>query len=373
VSFERVDFSGADLTDLRFVSRYRGASFADTSFRGTNLTRASFACGITIDEWCIDATPDLTNADLTGADVSALGLWDARQHVGAVLDNTTISPRSLVNLGDARIVGSLRLATYYTPTYVDPELPPPVSVKVSAEEARILINGTLAASAEVDRPSFDCAKAATPVELMICGEYEYVLRRLDLELAEVWGMLRASGKGDLAAQRRWLKSRGACKDRSCLSDLYEARLAVLRGQLGPGITLAPGESVTYHSPLMPLPEAMRSGALYERIVPALIDAGNQSVTLTGRADGGLDAEGFALGANAHTCDLGVKAARFDRATGWWSARAANGKPVPLFRIEGRRIHFRYSGNLGNTPEEASDFISCGARAGFDSGIDLTPR
>lgn len=148
---------------------------------------------------------------------------------------------------------------------------------------------------------------------------------------------------------------------------------MLRGQLGPGIALKPGQSVTYYEDTLPLPDTMRRGALYERLVPVLRDASDQEVTLTGNADGSIAAEGWALGANAHMCDLGAQAARFDKASGWWSERGTNGRKVPLFRIEGRRIVLRYSGNSGDTPEEASDFISCGARAGFNDGIDLTPR
>lgn len=372
-NFAGTDFTGADLYGIRFVSAWQGADFGEVSFRAANLTEATFACGITVDEWCINAAPDLTDANLTGADISGFGLWDAQMNLGAILDNTTVSPRSLGKLGGARITGPLRLASHFTPTYPDPQYAP-VTATISAEEARTIIAGTLAASAETDRPSFDCGKAATSTELMICDEYESVLRRYDRDLAEVWRQVRAAGRGDLAEQRRWLKSRSDCEDRACLSDLYEARLAVLRGQLGPGIALAPGQSVTYHSSLLPLPEAMRSGPLYERIVPVLIDASDQNVTLTGNRDGSIAATGSAIGGNAHMCDLGVEAARFDRATGWWSAVSTEtGATIPLFRIEGRRILFRYSGNLGNTPEDAGEFISCGARAGFADGLDLTPR
>jgi hypothetical protein len=36
----------------------------------------------------------------------------------------------------------------------------------------------------------------------------------------------------------------------------------------------------------------------------------------------------------------------------------------LFRIWGDRLIMRYSGNMGDTPDEAQEFVSCGARAAF---------
>ena len=371
-NFAGTDFTGADLYGIRFVSAWQGADFGEVSFRAATLTDASFACGITVDEWCINAAPDLTDTNLTGADISGLGLWDAQMNLGATLDNTTVSPRSLVNLGGARITGPLRLASYFTPTYPDRDYAP-VTATISAAEARTIIDGALAASAEEDRPSFDCAKAAAPIEKTLCGEYESELRSLDRALAEAWAAARAAGKGDLAAQRRWLASRDTCDgDRTCLAELYQARIAALRGALGPGITLAPGESVTYEDDTLPLPDAMRRGALYERILPVLAEASGQEITLTGNRDGSIAVEGSAVRANAHTCELGAPVTRFDPKTGWWSAKSDTGVAVPLFRIEGRRIVLRYSGNFGNTPEEASAFMSCGMRAFFDDGVDLTP-
>jgi hypothetical protein len=225
-----------------------------------------------------------------------------------------------------------------------------------------------------DRPSFDCAKATAPIERTLCGEYESELRSLDRALAEAWTAVRAAGKGDLAAQRRWLASREKCGgDRTCLADLYQARIAVLRGALGPGIALKPGESVTYEDDTLPLPDAMRRGALYERILPVLREASGQEITLTGNPDGSIAAEGSAVRANAHTCELGAPVTRFDPKIGWWSARSDAGVSVPLFRIDGRRIVLRYSGNSGNTPDEARDFMTCGMRASFADGIDLKPR
>lgn len=369
------DFTGAELTGLRFVSAWQGADFADTSLRAANLTGASFACGITIDEWCINGAPDFAGADLTRADISGLWLWDAKGIAGAVLDRTIIAPASFAYLGEARVAGPLRMAKGFTSLTLTEDGGPyrPPVAEITADEARMLIAVAAAALAD-DRPSFDCAKASAPIEKVICGEYETALRALDRDLAAAWAAVRAAGKGDLAAQRRWLASRGQCEgDRTCLAELYETRIAGLRGQLGPGLALGPGQSVTYHRDSLPLPEPLRSGELYERILPVLRDASDQRITLTGNPDGSIAAEGEAIGANAHMCTLGLAAARFDRATGWWSARGEGGRKVPLFRIEGRRIVLRYSGNSGDTPEEASDFITCGMRASFGDGIDLTPR
>jgi uncharacterized protein YjbI with pentapeptide repeats len=373
------DFTGADLAALHFVSARLGADFEGVSFRAVNLTDATFACSIAYPAWCINAPGDFAGADLTRADLSSLGVW-GEGIAGARIDRTIVAPESLGALAAARIEGPVRLADSYTSPYEDdPDdgIAPyvPTLVTITANEARTLIAATRSLAEAEDRPSFDCAKAAAPVEKVLCGEYESQLRRLDRDLAEVWAAARAEGKADLAAQRRWLASRGQCgDDRVCLAELYETRIAVLRGQLGPGIALAPGAKVTYFDDTLPLPDAMRRGELYERILPVLAEASGQQITLTGNPDGSIAAEGSAVRANAHMCDLGAPVTRFYPKTGWWSARTDDGRTlVPLFRIEGRRIVLRYSGNSGNTPEEAGDFMSCGMRAFLEDGIDLAAR
>ncbi|WP_017663836.1 hypothetical protein [Porphyrobacter sp. AAP82] len=374
------DFTGADLSGMRFVSARQGADFEGVSFRAANLKDATFACVDVYPSWCINAPGDFSGADLTGTDLSSLGAWEERI-AGARIDGTIVAPEALAALVAARIEGPVRLADTFTTVPLEDDLgddfPPyvPTLVTISADEARTLIAATRSLAEAEDRPSFDCAKAAAPIEKTLCGEYESALRSLDRALAETWAAARAAGKGDLAAQRRWLASRNKCgDDRICLADLYQARIAVLRGALSPGLTLKPGEEVTYYYDSLPLPDAMRTGELYERILPVLMSASEEQITLTGNPDGSVAAEGSAIGSNAHLCDLTVEKARFDPATGWWSARdPETGKTVPLFRIEGRRIIPRYSGNMGDTPDEAKNFISCGARAYFVDATDLTPR
>ncbi|MFI8719482.1 MliC family protein [Stenotrophomonas sp. NPDC077464] len=81
-------------------------------------------------------------------------------------------------------------------------------------------------------PSFDCAKAASDAEKMVCGDTR--LSALDRELA---GLYRAAqtGPGELdvaAEQRGWIKGRDACWQavdaNRCLLESYQTRIVELR-------------------------------------------------------------------------------------------------------------------------------------------------
>ncbi|MEL7445461.1 MAG: pentapeptide repeat-containing protein [Pseudomonadota bacterium] len=368
-NFRGADFSGADLTGLRFVSAQMGSDFGGVTFAQANLTGASFACGITSDSWCINGGPDFSDADLTRADISGLGLWSSDNGVGAKIDHTMIAPRSLGAMEKAQIAGPVILTSYFASPYESERQPP--TAQVSAEEARALIDATIAATP--DAPSFDCADASSKVEVMICGEYDVGLRQVDRELAKAWSRARTEGVASLREQREWLASRAECDDRTCLQEKYEQRIGELLGAIGPGLILAPDQSVTYHDDTLPLPDAIRATDLYKRIYPVLINASWQRVTLTGNEDGSIRGEGDAVGGNAHICGMRIDSMAFDPETGWWSADDPNSeKLVPILRIDGRKLAMRYSGNLGSTPAEARDLLTCGARAGFGDGIDLTP-
>lgn len=86
--------------------------------------------------------------------------------------------------------------------------------------------------------SFDCAKAGTPVEKMICGNSR--LSELDEHLGRYYGAARdALGRAQsclATTQREWLRGvRNACKEAACLERAYLARLAEL-DPLQPGMT-----------------------------------------------------------------------------------------------------------------------------------------
>ena len=77
--------------------------------------------------------------------------------------------------------------------------------------------------------SFDCAKARSAQEKMICGDRE--LARLDVELSAAYRKARDAApdaKALQSEQLQWLKStRQACSDTPCLVEAYKGRLAQL--------------------------------------------------------------------------------------------------------------------------------------------------
>lgn len=83
----------------------------------------------------------------------------------------------------------------------------------------ILIALALAAA---DAPSFDCARATTKVELMICADPE--LAAVDRAAAKLYaGVSRFERKKLFTSQAGWLNERDRCDDRYCLLASYDER------------------------------------------------------------------------------------------------------------------------------------------------------
>ena len=83
-------------------------------------------------------------------------------------------------------------------------------------------------AASVQAASFDCAKAATPVERMVCASQE--LSALDERLGDIYkqGLEQEGAAPRLrASQKAWLAARGKCGDTRCVKERYEDRLAEL--------------------------------------------------------------------------------------------------------------------------------------------------
>lgn len=85
-------------------------------------------------------------------------------------------------------------------------------------------------------PSFDCAKAGTRVEHMICASQ--TLAAMDSELAAVYRSALAGQPGSPANQRirraqiAWLRLRNRCTTEACVKRIYQSRLDDLLSEVG---------------------------------------------------------------------------------------------------------------------------------------------
>lgn len=83
-------------------------------------------------------------------------------------------------------------------------------------------------AATAQAASFDCAKAGTKVEKLICADAE--LSKLDEELNAAYKVaLQKYGqaKTTRGEQSQWIKDRDSCERKNCLKALYQARLQEL--------------------------------------------------------------------------------------------------------------------------------------------------
>jgi uncharacterized protein len=80
--------------------------------------------------------------------------------------------------------------------------------------------------------SFDCASAVSDVEGIVCADPE--LSALDDDVGDAYTILRAQSRDQSRLQREqreWLATRNRCKDRNCIKNAYEVRLADLKPRL----------------------------------------------------------------------------------------------------------------------------------------------
>ncbi|GEM_PF-3835249 len=103
---------------------------------------------------------------------------------------------------------------------INATLVPLICVWVSA-----LMVGCISTDMDAHAASFDCAKANTKVEHMVCDNPE--LSKLDEEMAEAYKVALQDEKHAAfikQAQRRWLKERDGCTNADCLEMTYRGRI-----------------------------------------------------------------------------------------------------------------------------------------------------
>jgi len=92
-----------------------------------------------------------------------------------------------------------------------------------------LMIGMFASLTAVHAASFDCTKASSPTEKMICQNPK--ISKLDDRLSEVYKEVRNIDASVVDEQRAWLKEARACKDEKCLENAYGIRVEALENRL----------------------------------------------------------------------------------------------------------------------------------------------
>ncbi len=358
-SFARVDAKAANWTSGKLDGGWDG-DVQGLNIDAADLTGFKFDCGITVSDGCPINRNGISarGTKLAFADLSSFGFYDANL-IGAVLNQTVISPRQLTDFKDARNMGAVFLSGGDE------------KVMVLPETWAVLMASALSAE-ENDVPSFDCDKARTDIEKEICGEYNSALRQYDRQVAALYKAARKQGGGVKASQKAWLKNRNACGTNEyptdCLRKSYDQRVGQLIGLMGEPDWLRPGEEALFLQEVLPLTDDIKQSQSYAQLIPILAGAARSSILIKRSLDGSLEAAGDAIGANAHICGLGVKGLRFDRTTGWYSiAEAKDGviRNFPVLRYHDGRIEIYKGGKfLGDDDSPAMNYVSCGARASF---------
>jgi uncharacterized protein len=93
----------------------------------------------------------------------------------------------------------------------------------------ITLFGWLLLVLPIQAASFDCAKAQSKVEKLICDNQE--ISKLDEEIASLYSEVFKKFPDEFALksrQREWLKARNLCGDAPCLHRYYQGRIAELK-------------------------------------------------------------------------------------------------------------------------------------------------
>lgn len=358
-NFARVDAKAANWTSGKLDGGWDG-DVQGLNIDAADLTGFKFDCGITVSDGCPINRNGISarGTKLAFADISSFGFYDA-DLIGAILNQTVISPRQLTDFKQASNMGAVFLAGGDE------------KVMLLPETWAVLMASALAAK-ENDVPSFDCAKAKSAVEKEICGEYNSALRQSDRQVAALYDLARKEDRSVKASQKAWLKQRNACGAEQypadCLRKVYDERVGQLIGLLGEPNWLKSGEDALFFEEVLPLTEDVIQSSSYAQLIPILTGEARSSLLVGRNADGSLYATGDAVGANAHLCSLEAKGLTFDAETGWYSLPGTQdgvAQKFPVLRYHDGRIEVYRAGRLRADEElPGTSFASCGARASF---------
>ncbi|WP_373490268.1 pentapeptide repeat-containing protein [Parasphingorhabdus sp.] len=362
---KNVQSGGANFSKGHFDGGWFEGNVEGWNIDGSDMTGFTFDCGITVPDGCPvyqgGAPISAKDADFSGATLHGFGLSEV-ELTGAILDQTIIGPRQLPHLATADFRGDIIL-------------------RGGGDDGRLTADEAQTLWTENDRwqmmqlhPSFDCAKAASTVEQLICADYGHALRSADRDIAFLYQQAKGRDPEAKASQMAWLKQRDLCAEAEypseCLGESYSQRKSQLLGLLGETDWLAPGESALFIDDVLPLPAAFRQSALFGRIAPALVGASMTTILIERRNDGLYAINGRAVGANAHLCSIAASHLYFDKQSGWYIP-VSEGPAIPIFRIFDGRLEIFANGKPDHEKyPESADFMSCGMRAYFPETIRI---
>lgn len=101
-------------------------------------------------------------------------------------------------------------------------------VRVAATSACVLLGTPIFGAAAAQAASFDCKKASTPVEKLICDSIDLEMLDSQMNGAFQGAQERSNNPPQVkASQVAWLRARDSCRDKACLEASYRKRIATL--------------------------------------------------------------------------------------------------------------------------------------------------
>ncbi len=92
----------------------------------------------------------------------------------------------------------------------------------------VLFALVLSCSAATYAASFDCAKAGSKIEKMVCADS--ALSKLDQDLGTIFNSVKLGDADVIGEQKMWLREkRNTCQDSDCLLNAYSRRIDELKG------------------------------------------------------------------------------------------------------------------------------------------------
>lgn len=186
----RVDPLTNDTSSIRYEIVIRGQEASDARFEGCDVGRAEITRILTPGGVASGVMVDTMIAGIA----NKIGAREPISKSGAV---ATAHPAAAATAVDA------------------------AGAAVDAAEMQIPAHAVL--------PSFDCRRASSQVEHLICSSD--VLAGLDRDMVNLYGQVRAVNPDDVTDQSSWLRQRNACTTHSCVQSQYEQRVAYFRGRI----------------------------------------------------------------------------------------------------------------------------------------------